>query len=307
MKRVIVISVFLVTLISMAMLPLNSFAAEKTDSLALPVESRLALNYLCNSDSVILSAVLSIKKGDFTLALENAQIAFSASNGETNLSLGKFSTTQEGIATCRVAISNFPADKEGLVSYSATFIGTDKYPWAEASVVAKPAKIKLLFNVEDSLRILKVTATQENEKGEAVAIPNETVIIYIPRLFSLLKIGEIALDETGVGTLEFPKEIVGDSLGNLVVIAKIEEHDKFGFLQGQNTINWGVPKQYYQAEIPSRELWTPIAPMWMIITLLVMLAGVWAHYMYAVYELIMIKRLSKKDCKRQITMRDFGK
>jgi hypothetical protein len=26
-----------------------------------------------------------------------------------------------------------------------------------------------------------------------------------------------------------------------------------------------------------------------------MLAGVWAHYMYAVYELIMIKRLGKKD------------
>jgi hypothetical protein len=295
MKRVIVLSAFLVTLISMAMQPLNSSAAEKTDSVATTVESRLTLNYLCSSDSVILSAILSIKKGDFTLALENAQIAFVASNGQTELVLGKFSTNQEGIAVCRVAMTSFPADKEGMVSYTATFIGTDKYPGAEASALAKPAKIKLFFSIEDSLRILKVTATQKNEKGEEVTIPNETVIIYIPRLFSLLKIGEIALDESGVGTLEFPKEIVGDTLGNLVVIAKIEEHDKFGFLQGQNTINWGVPKQYYQAEVPSRELWTPIAPMWMIITLLVMLAGVWAHYMYAVYELIMIKRLSKKN------------
>jgi len=121
------------------------------------------------------------------------------------------------------------------------------------------------------------------------------VHIYVPRLFSLLKIGEISLEEDGTGTLEFPKEIVGDTLGNLVVIAKIEEHDQFGFIEGRNTINWGVHKQYYTAEVPSRELWTPIAPLWMIITLLVMLAGVWAHYVYAVYELVMIKRLSKKD------------
>ncbi len=32
----------------------------------------------------------------------------------------------------------------------------------------------------------------------------------------------------------------------------------------------------------------------MIITLVIMLAGVWAHYAYVVYELVMIKRLSKK-------------
>jgi len=60
-------------------------------------------------------------------------------------------------------------------------------------------------------------------------------------------------------------------------------------------INWGVHKQYYKAEVPSGKLWTPIAPLWMIITLIIMLAGVWAHYFYAVYELIMIKRLSKKE------------
>ena len=111
----------------------------------------------------------------------------------------------------------------------------------------------------------------------------------------MLKIGEISLDDAGTGTLEFPKEIVGDTLGNLSVLARIEENDNFGNVQGQNVVNWGVHKQYYKAEVPSRELWTPIAPLWMIITLIIMLAGVWAHYLYAVYELIMIKRLSKKE------------
>ena len=295
MKRVLSFLVFLLPVISLALQPVISFAGENADSTKTPAESKLALNYLCSSDSVMLTAILTLKTDEATLALENALVEFTASNGTISSILGKASTSQEGIAVCKVAVTSFPADKDGMVSYSAKFRGTGKYPAADASFSAKPAKIKLSFSIEDSLRVLKVTATQKNEKGEEVAISKETVIIYVPRLFSNLKIGEIALDESGTGTLEFPKEIVGDTLGNLVVIAKIEEHDKFGFVQGSNVINWGVHKQYYKAEVPSRELWTPIAPLWMIITLLVMLAGVWAHYMYAVYELIMIKRLSKKD------------
>jgi hypothetical protein len=295
MKRVFAFIFFSVALAFLAIRPLNAFAGEKPDSTDVPVESRLALNYLCTPDSIILTATLSIRKGEMTLGLENAPVEFTASDGTISQPLGNAKTDQEGNAVLKISADKLPADKNGLVAYAAKFIGTDKYPAAEASFSAKPAKIKLFFSIEDSLRVLKVTATQKNEKGEEVGISKETVLVYVPRLFSLLKIGEISLDETGTGTLEFPKAIVGDTLGNLVVIAKMEEHDVFGFVQGKNVINWGVHKQYYQAEVPSRELWTPIAPLWMIITLLVMLAGVWAHYMYAVYELVMINRLSKKD------------
>ena len=293
MKRVFAHFILIVAIIPLAFQPISACAEEKTDSI--PTESRLVLNYLCSSDSIILTATLSIKRGETSLALENAVIEITASNGTISNHLGKLKTDQEGIAVFKVSIAGLPADKDGMVNYSAKFSGNGKYPGAETSVVFKPAKIRLFFSIEDSLRILKVTASQRNEKGDEIAIPKQTVLIYIPRLFSLLKIGEIALDENGNGTLEFPKEIVGDTLGNLVVMAKIEENDIFGFVQGRNVINWGVHKQYYKAEVPSRELWTPIAPLWMIITLLIMLAGVWAHYMYAVYELVMIKRLSKKD------------
>jgi hypothetical protein len=43
-----------------------------------------------------------------------------------------------------------------------------------------------------------------------------------------------------------------------------------------------------------RELWTPIAPLWMIITLIIMLTGVWAHYIYAIIQLVLIKRSKNK-------------
>ncbi len=266
------------------------------DSLDVVVESRMTLNYLCGPlDSVLLSATLLIKRGDNTLALQNVTIDFVVKGESSDVPVGKAITDQEGIARLSFIHTGLPADKDGLIVYTAKYAGSAKYPEAENSFTAKPSMLKLFFSIEDSVKILKVTATQKDAKGESVPIPNETVSIYIPRLFSLLKIGEITLDETGTGTLEFPKEVVGDTLGNLTVLAKIEEHDIFGFVQGKNTINWGVPKQYYKAEVPSRELWTPIAPMWMIITLIIMLLGVWAHYVYAVYELVMIKKLSKKE------------
>jgi hypothetical protein len=298
MKKVFSIILALAMASSLALMPTGVRAEGKPDSANAPVASRLLLNYLCGNDTVILTATLGISKGDFPFALQQAEIDFTASGGGAAVPLGKAATDQEGIAVLKVPVAGLPAGKDGMTEYAANFAGNDKYPAAGATFAAKPARIRLSFTLQDSLRILTVVATQKDLKGETVPVAKETVLIYIPRLFSLLKIGEISLDENGTGTLEFPKEIVGDTLGNLTVLARIEEHDVFGFVQGQNVINWGVHKQYYKAEVPSRELWTPIAPLWMIITLIIMLAGVWAHYVYAVYELYMISRIAKRERER---------
>jgi hypothetical protein len=291
-----ILSLTILALLFLSTLPSALQAEEKPDSVAAPAESKLKLAYIYGAqDSVTLTATLLVNYGMNVFALENAVVEFFVTGESSGQALGKAVTSQEGIAVLTVSSIGLPSDKEGLISYVAKFPGNAKYPAAEASFAAKPANLKLFFSIEDSIKILKVTATQKDQKGQIVPIAKETIIIYVPRLFSLLKIGEISLDETGTGTLEFPKEIVGDTLGNLTVLARLEEHDIFGLVQGKNTINWGVPKQYYKAEVPSRELWTPIAPMWMIITLIIMLLGVWAHYVYAVYELVMIKRLSAKE------------
>ena len=83
-------------------------------------------------------------------------------------------------------------------------------------------------------------------------------------------------------------------MGNIIIVAKIEENDLYGNVEGQSSITWGIPKQYYLAEMPTRELWTPIAPLWMIVTLITMLTGVWAHYFYAIIQLVLIRRSSRQ-------------
>lgn len=275
---------------------LSVFSEGKSDTVQVQ-ESKITFNYLCTSnDSVMLKASLFVKKenGD-PYGLEYAEVEFYSSLNGKDFPLGSAITNQDGDAVLNVDIKKLPLGKDGMIDYFARFAGTSAYTPVKAEFIAEPARLRITFNIQDSIRYLNVTGTRKDAKGQEVSLSGETVLLYVPRLFSLLKIGEVALDEKGLGSFEFPDDIVGDTLGNLNIIAKIEENERYGNVQGISTINWGVPKQYYKAEVPSRELWTPIAPMWMIITLIIMLTGVWAHYAYAVWELVMIKFSSNKD------------
>jgi len=287
--------IIILSVISMLVAPAFTSAQDKTDSISVQ-ESQLVFSYLCTSnDSICLTANLFIKKTGDPFGLMNAPIEFYSDQNGKLILLGSAVTDQDGNAILNVVIDNLKPGKDGIISYLAKFTGTSKYTPVSATFNAEPAKLRLTFNIQDSIRYLNVIGTRKDAKGQEVTLPKETVILYVPRLFSLLKIGEVTLDDEGKASFEFPNDIVGDTLGNLKIIAKIEESDRYGFVQGVSGINWGVPKQYYKAEVPSRELWTPIAPLWMIITLIIMLAGVWAHYIYAVWELVMIKLASKKD------------
>jgi hypothetical protein len=281
-------------LVSLVFIQKPLFSQEKNDSVA-EVTPNLSLIYMSNSDTIILTANISVRRETGNFGLENAEIGFSLSNGTETKNLGIVKTGYDGAAIFKVPVkSGLLKDKEGKTIYTAGFAEKGKYLAASISLTIKLAQIQLTFSKEDSIHTIHVKATQTEGNNEVKPIPNETVIVYVPRMLSDLKIGEVTLDANGMGSLEFTGGLVGDSLGNLLVIAKIEENDNFGNVQGKSTVSWGIPKQYFLAERPARELWTPVAPVWMIVTLIVMLAGVWGHYIFAVIQLVIIKRQSKQ-------------
>ena len=144
-----------------------------------------------------------------------------------------------------------------------------------------------------SVRRLTVT-----EAGAEKPVPEEVVKIYVPTMFAPLLIGEITLDETGTGTLEFPNDLPGDQQGNLTIISKFEESETFGNVERKTEMNWGTPKMA-PGTITHRALWTKTAPRWMIYTLSVLLAGVWGHYLYAIISLIRIRMDAKNEARKQ--------
>jgi len=291
MKRILpVIIVALIILTRPAFL----CAQDKADTTAPAVT---VLRFTCintSDDSIQLRSTISVKHDEGNTNLVNAPVLFYAVGSDGDVKIGEAKTDVHGEAIIKVSTkSTFPRNEQQMFTFKAMYDGNAKYEASEGEFGLKPAKLKVSFYEEDSIRYVKVEGTQVNANGTETSIGAIDIVVGVQKMFSILKIAEISLDSTGVGTAEFPRDIIGDSLGNLTVIASIDENEIFGNVKGTAENTWGLKKHLISPDRPSRELWTPIAPLWMIITLIIMLAGVWGHYVYAVVQLVMIKKSSK--------------
>ncbi len=275
-------------------------AQDKADTTA---PATTVLRFTCTStsdDSLQLQAVISVKHEEGSTNLANALVLFYSVEQTGDVKIGGAKTDVHGIAVLKIASRNkYERNDQQMLSLKAMYDGNAKFEASESEFGLKPAKLKVSFYEEDSVRFVKVEGTQLNADGTETPITEGTVIVGVPKMLSILKIAEITLDSTGIGTAEFPKDIIGDSLGNLTVVAYIEENDIFGNIKASADNNWGLHKHLISPDRPSRELWTPIAPLWMIITLIIMLLGVWGHYVYAVVQLVLISKSAKANEKER--------
>jgi len=262
------------------------------------------LRFTCSStsdDSIQLKSTVSVKHDEGNTNLANAPVIFYSVEKDGDLKIGEIKTDVHGTAVLKILSKNtYLRNDQQMLSFKAVYEGNGKYEASESEFGLKPAKLIVSFYEEDSVRYVKVEGTQLNADWTETSIGPVDIVVGVPKMLSVLKIAEISLDSTGIGTAEFPMDIIGDSLGNLKVVASIEENDIFGNVTGSADNDWGLPKHLISPDRPSRELWTPIAPLWMIITLIIMLLGVWGHYVYAIVQLVMIKKSSKNTVKENL-------
>jgi hypothetical protein len=267
------------------------FAQEKADTSG---PAKTIMTFTCtstSSDSMVLKSQITVRHDDWNTNLMNALVKFSVADNDSSRMIGQVKTGNDGVAVIKVSSKKpYSRNAEGLIAFKAEYAGDTKYEASEGEFGIKPGKLTISFYEEDSIKYVKVIALQFEADGKENPLGGQTVLVYVPRMLSLLKIAEITLDSLGEGTAEFPKDIIGDSIGNLNIIAQIEENDIYGNIKAEAKINWGLPKHLLRAERPTRELWTPVAPLWMIITLIIMLLGVWGHYVYTMVQLFMIKK-----------------
>lgn len=140
------------------------------------------------------------------------------------------------------------------------------------------------------------------EKGKMVPAAGEILTVYVPRMFSLLPLGEVTLDDNGSGSLAFPADLPGDKDGNVTIIARFDEHPEFGTIEKSRQLKWGVPLTP-SAHQSRRALWTKTAPKWMIYTLSVLLTGVWGHYLFTIISLIRIRIDTKKKKEKEFSVK----
>ncbi|MEE4257489.1 MAG: hypothetical protein V2I47_10660 [Bacteroidales bacterium] len=248
-----------------------------------------------NDMSRSLIAKLSSDNDDGEYFVRDIPVQFYLTDGEENLILGEAVSDNNGIAELNIPDGNviYPMDEEGYIYFTANYPGGDRYLEVEEELMVKDVSISLsLEDGEDGKFIYFKGVIHGPEEDWPLA--DDDLYFYVPRMFSDMKIADGWFEEDGTGFVEFPTTVVGDSVGNVLVKARLFEHYDYGNVEVTKMVNWARPKRLISAEKPVRELWTPIAPLWMIITLIIMLTGVWAHYIYAIIQLILIKRSKNK-------------
>jgi hypothetical protein len=245
-----------------------------------------------NYDNSILKTTLTYSKNRMELPLAGMKIKFYAGSGEKKR-LAEIITDDKGVAIYNLKHdSDFFINNNGLWPFTSEFGGNDTIESGISELLIRDVTLNMTLTETDSIKTIVVGA-KKKEKGKEVPVSGETVTLYVPRMFSLLPIGEAKLDETGSASVEFPASLPGDKQGNITIIARFEENAEFGNVEKKSTLKWGLPSAY---SVPAghRALWTKTAPRWMIYTLSVLLSGVWGHYLFAIISLIRIRINAKK-------------
>lgn len=181
-------------------------------------------------------------------------------------------------------------DTAGLFGLAASFDGNAEYDAAYEETYVKDVILTMTLEVVDSVKTVFVTAHYVKGDGVAYPINDQDIYLYKQGLYSWLQIGDGWLID-GECEIEFPENLPGDKDGNVELHLAITEHFEYGNVEVQETIDWGRIPDFITSE--DGKLWTSGAPTWMIVLLIILLSGVWGHYVYAMIQMWRIKKASQ--------------
>ena len=266
---------------------------------------RMSLDYYNNMDkSRILVSTLYFIEDRVRNPVVNEMVVFYSGDISENIVIDSLLTDENGEAKLIFEEgSRLTVDEDRLCHIVAQYNGNKSFTAAKSDVSLKEITMELLLSEINSTKTVSVRAYELGNDKEIVPVEDADVNFYVPRLFSNQLIGEGSFSD-GKCSIEFPDDIAGDTIGNISIIAKIEDHDNYGNVERQiQDFRWGSTQPIeedkslmtIQISIPTRALWHTNAPLWMIITLIILLTGVWSHYIYVVYQLVKLSKISKKN------------
>lgn len=156
----------------------------------------------------------------------------------------------------------------------------------------KEAKITLTFEKVDSLNVCKALVL-----SEGVPVKDVSVQLSVKRLYSNLKLGDaIATDSTGVASFEVPLDIPSSN-GKLVIYANIADDENYMNTEASGEVKWGkvVVSDNSNVEERSISAGRDEAPIYFIVSSLIVIGLVWGFLIYAVLQVFRIKRLGSTN------------
>ena len=153
-------------------------------------------------------------------------------------------------------------------------------------------ELQMTFPVEDSVNKVRVMVLKDGADGVKEPAAEVEVNVYAKKSFGLLPLGDAqTTDESGEVVYDFPADLPGDSLGDIIVVAKVVEDENLGDLETQGTVRWGLPVKL-ENTMNKRALWATgrNAPVPLVIMVTGMVAGAWGVIIYIITLLARIRK-----------------
>lgn len=156
-------------------------------------------------------------------------------------------------------------------------IKSSAYPGAEIgiSIMLAPGKDRI---------VMKVTAKDEKS---VIPVKNAGVKLSVRRTFGLLPLDEEkTTDAEGMATFLIPKDLPGDTAGNIHLSAGFVDEDMFGAVNKDTVLQAGIVT-VTESLVKNRAMWNTVrkAPVWVIVCYGLGVLGVWGFIFVVLLKL----------------------
>ena len=177
-------------------------------------------------------------------------------------------------------------------SFLAATDSSDLYDAVNTTIELTKARIKL-----DTAADKKINAVLVEQKGtEWIPVKGVDMKIAIKRLGGDLNVTEaptFTTDSLGTASADFKLvNLPGDSAGNLVLIARVEDNDIYGNITTEKIVPWGTPSAYVSG-FNQRSLFARAGrpPYWLLWMASGITLAVWSVIFYLFLQIRKIKKL----------------
>jgi hypothetical protein len=267
--------------------------AQETTKAVEKRESAVQLSFYKKADQTKTARVKVTAKNEHNkyMPVANAHVNVYALNNKAEELIGSGVTPVDGQVVIDLP-KTLPLDADLKFTLIAKLENDLAFEDAKDQGSFREANLTVIVNPADTTRTVTVKATQTDKDGKEKPIANATINFYVQRFFGTMPAAEdksATTDETGTGTFTLPRDIKGDTAGNIVIVAKIEDNDTYGNIDSKVAAPMGIQLAVDKNPFP-RALWEPRAPAPLVITISIIFTCIWCIYFTLFYTIIKMSR-----------------
>ena len=170
-----------------------------------------------------------------------------------------------------------------VILFCVLFLAANRVSAGDVQGQDSRPQITIATGIEEGKKVIIATITREGKP-----IEGSHVVLQVERTFGNLTLGEDDTLADGTVAVPFPADLPGGPEGKIQILAQIKSPPE---LAATATQTFDGASKVLPKENPfPRALWSPHAPLALLITIGTMLTIVWSVYLFVVIQLVKIRK-----------------